>query len=58
MAWSLDPGDDRVRQLHLVPLGKRAPVEARIGLHFADRPPVRETFSIVMREDAIDIPSG
>jgi hypothetical protein len=58
LAWRLDPGVDLVLQLHMLPSGTVERFRARIGLHFADRPPERDTFAIVLRDDRIDIPAG
>jgi len=58
LAWRLDPGVDLVLQLHMVPRGTVEHLRARIGLHFADRPPHRETFAVMLRDDRIDIPAG
>ena len=58
LAWRLDPGVDLVLQLHMVPSGTVERFRARIGLHFADRPPERGTFAILLRDDGIDIPAG
>lgn len=58
LAWRLDPDDDLVLQLHMVPIGAAERFRASLGLHFADRPPERRTFSVMLREDRIDIPAG
>ncbi len=58
LAWRLEPQDDLVLQLHMVPSGIPESVRVRVGLHLTDRPPERETFAVVLREDRIDIPAG
>lgn len=58
LAWRLEPGSDLVLQLHMVPTGKPESVAPRVGLHFADSPPPEEAFSLLMRNDNIDIPAG
>ena len=55
MAWRLDEQTDIVLQLHMVPSGKPERVNPRIGLYYAERPPVLEPFVLVLRNDAIDI---
>ena len=57
-AWRLEPGQDVVLQLHMVPRGAPVPVRARLGLYFAPGPPTRETFALTLREDHLDIPPG
>lgn len=57
-AWTLEPGTDFVLQLHMVPGGKPERIASRIGLYYTDEPPTLETFSVMLREDRIDIPPG
>lgn len=56
MAWRLDPGTDLILQLHLQPSGKPERVRARVGLHFAQTPPTLHPFTLLLRNDQIDIP--
>jgi tetratricopeptide (TPR) repeat protein len=58
LAWRVEPGSDMVLQLHMVPTGKPESVASRIGLYFTDEPPRRHAFSLVMRNDNIDIAPG
>jgi Flp pilus assembly protein TadD/mono/diheme cytochrome c family protein len=58
MAWRLDPGNDLVVQLHLLPTGKPELVKAQIGLFFTDTPPSRVPFMIRLGSVQIDIPAG
>jgi Flp pilus assembly protein TadD len=58
MAWRLEPGDDLVVQLHLLPTGKPEPVKAQIGLFFTDTPPTQMPFMIRLGSVLIDIPAG
>ncbi|MDX1432813.1 MAG: tetratricopeptide repeat protein, partial [Gammaproteobacteria bacterium] len=58
LAWQVQPGSDVVLQLHMLPSGKPEPVAARIGLYFTDQPPEAQAFSLLMRNDDIDIPAG
>lgn len=58
LAWRLDPGSDLVVQLHMLPTGKAEQVAPRIGLYFTDASPREQAFSLLMRNDNIDIPAG
>jgi len=58
LAWRLEPGSDMVVQLHMLPSGKPERVSAKVGLYFTDKPPKEEAVSLLMRNDAIDIPAG
>jgi tetratricopeptide (TPR) repeat protein len=58
LAWRLEPGSDMVLQLHMLPSGKPEQVAAKIGLYFTDKPPDEQAFSLLMRNDNIDIPAG
>lgn len=57
LAWRLEPGSDMVLQLHMLPSGKPEQVAAKIGLYFTDKPPDAQAFSLLMRNDNIDIPA-
>lgn len=59
-AWKVDPGDDLVLQLHLIPSGKVEQVQPRVGLYFAPAPPTGPPM-FLLRLDAdhlLDIPVG
>jgi len=56
LAWSLEPGWDLVLQLHMIPTGRREPVEAEIGLYYADAPPMRTPVLVLLGSKTIDIP--
>ncbi|MDX1432936.1 MAG: tetratricopeptide repeat protein [Gammaproteobacteria bacterium] len=58
LAWQLDAGTDIVLQLHMLPSGKPEQVRPRIGLYFTDEAPDEQAFSLVLRNDDIDIPAG
>jgi tetratricopeptide (TPR) repeat protein len=58
LAWRLEPGSDMVLQLHMLPSGKPEQVVPKIGLYFTDQPPAEQAFSLLMRNDNIDIPAG
>ncbi|MCA9710426.1 MAG: tetratricopeptide repeat protein, partial [Myxococcales bacterium] len=57
-AWQLVGGTDLVLQLHLRPSGKVEPVTARVGLHFAERPPTLPALSMELSSSEIDLPAG
>jgi tetratricopeptide (TPR) repeat protein len=56
--WLLPSGADLVVELHLTPTGKAEVVQARIGLYFSDRPPVRTPYMLRLGSQRIDIPAG
>ena len=58
LAWRLEPGTDMVVQLHMLPTGKPEPVAPRVGLYFTDEAPEAQAFSLLLRNDDIDIPAG
>lgn len=58
LAWPVRPGDDLVLQLHLRPRGRQERVKARIGLHFAERPPERAPYILRLGSRTLDIPPG
>ena len=58
LAWQLHPGMDLVLEVHMVPSGKPEEVQPTIGLYFADRPPDRYPFEILLHSEEIDIPPG
>lgn len=59
-AWRLEPGDDLVLQLHLTPSGKPEPVNPKVGVYFAQAPPVGPSMYLLRldADHAIDIPAG
>jgi tetratricopeptide (TPR) repeat protein len=58
LAWRVEPGTDMVVQLHMLPSGKPEPVAPKVGLYFTDEAPPEQAFSLLMRNDEIDIPAG
>lgn len=58
VAWRLDPGTDLTLQLHLTPTGRPEPVTATVGLYYAERPPTRHPFGLMLGSEEIDIPPG
>ncbi len=58
LAWRVEPGSDMILQLHMLPSGKPEQVAPEIGLYFTDQPPAKQAFSLLMRNDNIDIPAG
>lgn len=58
LAWRVEPGSDLVVQLHMLPTGKAEQVAPRVGLYFTDAPPREQAFSLLMRNDDIDIAAG
>jgi len=58
VAWRLDPGTDLALQLHLTPTGRPEPVTATVGLYYADGPPTRHPFGLMLGSEEIDIPPG
>jgi hypothetical protein len=58
LAWRVEPGSDMILQLHMLPSGKPEQVAPKIGLYFTDQPPTEQAFSLLMRNDNIDIRAG
>ena len=58
LAWDLEPGNDLVLQLHLLPSGKPELVQARVGFFFSDTPPTRSPVLLRLGRKDIDIPAG
>jgi tetratricopeptide (TPR) repeat protein len=58
LAWKLDPGTDLVVQMHMQPSGKPEQLQASIGLYFADRPPTKRPFKLLLRSLDLDIEAG
>jgi hypothetical protein len=58
MSWRLERGSDLVAQLHLVPSGKVESVQVRVGLFFAETPPVQVPLMIKLGSKTIEIPAG
>jgi len=58
LAWRLEPGTDVVLQLHLLPSGKPERIAPRVGFYFTEQPAAKRAFSILLRNDQIDIPAG
>lgn len=58
-AWRLEPGDDLVVQLHLIPSGKPEMVHPEIGLHFTDDPPSDlAPLTLGLQAKDLEIPAG
>ena len=58
MAWKLEPGNDLVIALHLLPSGKPEPLGVKIGLFFTDESPTRFPVMIELENKTLDIPPG
>ncbi len=58
LAWRLDPGTDLVLQLHLRPSDATEQIRARVGLHFAEKPPARYPSVVMLGSRTVDIPAG
>ena len=58
LAWRLEPGTDLVLQLHLPTIGTPAPVQAQVGLYFADAPGTLSPAVVLLGNKTIDIPPG
>jgi tetratricopeptide (TPR) repeat protein len=58
MAWKLEPDSDLVLELHMMPTGKREPVQPSIGLYLTDQAPSRLSFILRLGSQSIDIPAG
>lgn len=58
LAWKLDPGTDLVVQMHMQPSGKPEQLQSSIGLYFADKPPTKRPFKLLLRSLDIDIEPG
>lgn len=57
LAWTLEPGNDLVLQLHMLPTGKPEPVRARVGFYFSDTAPTRSPLLLRLGRKDIDIPA-
>lgn len=57
-AFRLFGGSALVLQLHLRPTGKVEPITAKVGLHFASRPPTKPALSMELASGEIDLPPG
>lgn len=57
-AWRLDPGDDLVVEVHLMPTGRAERIQLRVALYFTDQPPVRVPYILRIGREDIDIPAG
>jgi Flp pilus assembly protein TadD/mono/diheme cytochrome c family protein len=59
MPWRLDPGNDLILNMHLVPSGKPEIASAQVGLYFTDQPPTKRPMLLQLEHDsALDIPAG
>ena len=57
-AWRVDQTTDLVLQLHMMPSGQPEVIQPSIGLYFAERPPTRHPFVLLLESRALDIPPG
>jgi tetratricopeptide (TPR) repeat protein len=59
LEWRLDPGNELVLNMHILPSGKPEQVRPSIGLYFSNRPPTRFPVVIELENDpALRIPAG
>jgi Flp pilus assembly protein TadD/mono/diheme cytochrome c family protein len=59
MPWRLDPGNDLILNMHLMPSGKPEIASAQIGLYFTEEPPEKKPMLLQLEHDsALDIPAG
>jgi tetratricopeptide (TPR) repeat protein len=58
MSWRLEPASDLVIELHLMPTGRSAPVQASVGLFFTDEPPTRTPYMLRIGRQDLDIAAG
>jgi tetratricopeptide (TPR) repeat protein/mono/diheme cytochrome c family protein len=58
LSWKLDPGTDLVVQMHMQPTGKPEELKAAVGLYFADKPPTKRPFKLLLRSLELDIAPG
>src|SRR3984957_17114315 len=59
MPWRLDPGNDLILNMHLMPSGKPEIASAQVGLYFTDQPPSKQPMLLQLEHDsALDIPAG
>ncbi len=58
MSWWMPRHSDLVLQMHIRPSGKDEPVQGKVGLYFAEAPPVLEPSNFMLRSVEIDIPAG
>jgi tetratricopeptide (TPR) repeat protein len=59
LAWRLDPGNELVLNMHMLPSGKTEHVRPRIGLYFTSQAPTRFPLVIELENDpALRIPPG
>ncbi len=58
VAARIEPGEDLVLQMHMVPSGKWESVQPQIGLYLSDTPPTRHAQLVRVSSYSIDIPAG
>ena len=59
MPWRLDPGNDLILNMHLMPSGKPEIASAQVGLYFTDQPPSKQPMLLQLEHDsALDIPAS
>ncbi|NET39658.1 MAG: hypothetical protein F6K19_48150, partial [Cyanothece sp. SIO1E1] len=57
-AWAMQPGQDLVLQLHLLPTGKEEAINPQLGFYFADSPPTNSAYVFQLRRYDLDIAPG
>lgn len=58
LAMPLEPGENLIFQLHLVPTGKPELVQSSIALYFTDQAPTNQPVKFWLNPLAIEIPAG
>jgi Flp pilus assembly protein TadD/mono/diheme cytochrome c family protein len=59
MPWRLDPGNDVILNMHLMPSGKPEMAAAQIGFYFTGQPPSKQPMLVQLEDDrGLDIPAG
>jgi Tetratricopeptide repeat len=58
MSWHIEPGSDLVIELHLMPTGSGASVQASVGLFFTDEPPTKTPYVLRIGRQDLDIAAG
>ena len=59
-AWRLDAGTDLVVNMHMLPSGKPEPIQASVGIYFAEDMPTPPRLALLQleRDSHLDIPPG
>ncbi|MFT7619895.1 MAG: Flp pilus assembly protein TadD [Planctomycetota bacterium] len=58
MAWKLERGTDIVLNMHMVSTGKPEPMICEVGLYFTDQAPTKESYSLLLRQNEINVAAG